>query len=207
MHGSQAQGRSPGLWTRHAPLLREVRGNHTSQLCCLTLEDKLQGQRNKIRSAAGCALANCPCSFGHPVLNPEPLMPLKVKNKRYKKMTTQMGSSGVPDNHDPGPVLSAHTKLPKRGISSATAHAGSMPRPTTAPSQSFSVEPPELFTIKTEFYSPLLSPALLAAKFQCWHYANGAQSPFPHSSALCDILLSYCFSKTVQKTSHIVLIY
>lgn len=118
-----------------------------------------------------------------------------------------MGSSGVPDNHDPGPVLSAHTKLPKRGISSATAHAGSMPRPTTAPSQSFSVEPPELFTIKTEFYSPLLSPALLAAKFQCWHYANGAQSPFPHSSALCDILLSYCFSKTVQKTSHIVLIY
>lgn len=90
-----------------------------------------------------------------------------------------MGSSRVPDNHDPGPVPSAHTKLRERGISSVTAHAGSMPRPTTAPSQSFSVEPPELFMIKSEFYSPLLSPALLAAKFQCWHYANGAQSPFP----------------------------
>lgn len=90
-----------------------------------------------------------------------------------------MGSSGVPDNHDPGPVPSAHTKLRERGISSVTAHAGCMPRPTTAPSQSFSVEPPELFMIKSEFYSPLLSPALLAAKFQCWHYANGAQSPFP----------------------------
>jgi len=58
----------------------------------------------------------------------------KISNT-CNKMTIKMGSPRAPDNQDPGPVFFAQTKLLKRGISSVTECAGSMPRPTTTPSQ------------------------------------------------------------------------